>query len=86
MKIKNNNVRLSRRLLPPRVKYDQSRLGLRRNFPEGHWSTIQVNLELKGWPPAQIKIIRDLMHSGWSLSESLNQVAFRMGRCPINFS
>ncbi len=84
---RKDNVQFSNCFLPLRRKYNQGnqfRSGLLEVFPEGHLSSIKVNLKLNGWTPAQIKIIQGLLCNGWSLSQSLNQVSFSIGRCLIN--
>lgn len=79
---RKDNVQFFNRFIPPNTKYNQGkqfRSGLLEVFPEGHWSSIKVNLELNGWRAGQIKMIQELLRNAWSLSQSLNII-----RCPIN--
>ncbi len=87
MRARRNSVRSPRRFLPPNLKGVQIAQGggFRKVFPEGHWTTIQINLELNGWKQSQIQMIRNLMNNGWSMSQALNQVSLNIGRCPIRF-
>tara|TARA_Y100001968_G_scaffold68366_1_gene59404 strand:- start:1063 stop:1368 length:306 start_codon:yes stop_codon:yes gene_type:complete len=83
---KKNTLNYSRRFLTVRFKskyIQQPQNNFRDIFPEGHWNSIKVNLELQGWSPAQIKMINNLLRYGWSLHNSLQQVSIRSSKCPV---
>jgi len=85
--VKKTKVQSSKHFLLPRSKCNQVqrlRDGFREIFPEGPWSSIQVNLELNGWTPSQIKIIQDLLRNGWSLDQALKHVSWNIGKGPID--
>tara|TARA_Y100001968_G_C19362691_1_gene720684 strand:+ start:204 stop:506 length:303 start_codon:yes stop_codon:yes gene_type:complete len=78
----------SKRFLLPRAqsrsrKFDRFQDGHAEVFPEGSWSSIFVNLELKGWTPAQITLIRNYLRRGLSLSQAINYASFDIGKCPV---
>tara|TARA_B100000214_G_scaffold375096_1_gene360024 strand:- start:1176 stop:1448 length:273 start_codon:yes stop_codon:yes gene_type:complete len=85
--IKRNQIKNSGRFLPPKsILNSFSKYGTTHKeiYPDGHWTSLRVNLELRGWTPSQIKMIRDYLKSGWSLKNAMNYVSLKSGSCPLN--
>ena len=86
--VKKNALKPSQRFLLPRShcsEIDRFNDSAKEVFPEGSWLSIYVDLELKGWTPVQISVIRNYLRSGWSLSQALRQASLVIGKCPLGF-
>ena len=52
-------------------------------FAEGHWQSVRVGLEARGWSAIQIEQIHDQLRQGWPLELAENNVAVITGHCPL---